>query len=152
MSLSPRIDKIEAPNTPQSDAVATRLGQKQYLHGTTYNGGIAPTVTGSTATISRAVFIPYQMQDGTWRLKFNINLGTSGGVAGGTDYSISVNGITFASSQSVTAQQLSSGTATIIYAYVDGSASTIGVRFNASVTALRYHGDVELASKPTWAY
>jgi len=53
--------RLPAP-TAYSDADATRMGLKQYLHGTSYNGGISPTVTGigSVSTILRAVFIPYQ--------------------------------------------------------------------------------------------
>ena len=45
------------------DATATQLGLKQYLHGTTYNGGIAPTVTAGSGittigTVTRALAAP----------------------------------------------------------------------------------------------
>jgi uncharacterized delta-60 repeat protein len=52
---------------------ATRLGYKKYLSGTAYNGGVVPTITGSVdGTITGAVLIPYQLQDGSWRLKGSI--------------------------------------------------------------------------------
>ena len=40
------------PVASMSDALATTLGHKQYLHGTNYNGGNAPTVSGAGATTS----------------------------------------------------------------------------------------------------
>ena len=69
MSTTPR-NLYFAP-IGMSNAEATLRGLKQYLHGTAYNGGNAPTV-GGVAGVTRGVFVPYQTQDGTWRLKFNL--------------------------------------------------------------------------------
>jgi uncharacterized delta-60 repeat protein len=56
-----------------SDIETTRLGYKKYLSGTAYNGGVVPTITGSVdGTITGAVLIPYQLQDGSWRLRGSI--------------------------------------------------------------------------------
>ena len=145
---------MPASNSNLDDATATRLGLKQYLHGTTYNGGNAPTLTtGFTSPVFvRGVFIPYQMQDGAWRLKFNVDVTHASGSSG----TFNINGVTtkqtsglnqaFAISLSTGALDFISGTgfcATNSTFYVSGSSGQI--EFIAS-------GDVELNSKPTWAY
>jgi len=145
---------MPASNSNLDDATATRLGLKQYLHGTTYNGGNAPTLTtGFTSPVFvRGVFIPYQMQDGAWRLKFNVDVTHASGGSG----TFNIDGVTtkqtsglnqaFAISLSTGSLDFISGTgfcATNSTFYVSGSSGQ--TEFIAS-------GDVELDSKPTWAY
>ena len=141
------------------DATATRLGLKQYLHGTTYNGGNAPTVTlgfggGTLTSVTRALFVPYQMQDGTWRLKFNAVLAPSStsrisvqfAVFGVVSKNVSYQAIiatTTAASQ-LTTGYATPGTGTIMVADHNGAAVTS--------TFYSFSGDIELESKPTWAY
>ena len=135
--------------TGMSDAQATRMGLKSYAHGTTYLGGIAPTVTGPSGwSVNTAIFFPYQIQDGTWRMKFTIK----GGATTTTDYSHTIVGVTYSfSGQVVTAYQrdtsvgrytvLAQTGTTTLDCYIGTTSSTIGV-----------FGDVALLSKPTWAY
>jgi hypothetical protein len=142
---------LPAYNTNLDDATATRLGLKQYLHGTAYNGGIAPTVTCPQAgfAITRATFIPYQMQDGVWRVKFNIIATFS--TATITSLVFTINGITFASIQQAVLSNFFNSLTN--YAYTNVSASTINiVTASSSDNGVKLFGDVELASKPTWAY
>ena len=144
---------LPASNSNLDDATATRLGLKQYLHGTTYNGGIAPTVTSAQAgfTVGKALFIPYQLQDGGWRVRFNMNCGFTS--ASLTSISVSTNGLVF----SATNQALSAWFAANSISprsYTNSSAGSLVVDYGPGVTSsgVVISGDVELASKPTWAY
>jgi hypothetical protein len=144
------------PNTNSGldDATATRLGLKQYLSGTAYNSGIQPTVTSSVGvwTTSRASFVPYQMQNGTWRLKFNI---AGSWTVGQSSASMTVNGVTFFFSggirQAVTINN-AGGAPQAQYAYTENTGANIFFNQGSTNTALLLSGDVELDSKPTWAY
>jgi hypothetical protein len=155
-----------AYNTNLDNATATRLGLKQYLHGTTYNGGNAPTVsyvssTGFSITNwfapgSRAVFFPYQCQDGTWRLKFNIYIKHgSTGTGSYTDLVISINGISVSFIQTIS--YLRGGNQASFYTSSTGAVNTntLYASFAAGATysvEAGFSGDVELNAKPTWAY
>jgi hypothetical protein len=134
----------------------------QYLHGGSYNGGNAPTITlsstapagGVLAAVVRSIFIPYQMNDGTWRVKFNTVIGMSSPSAR-TNLTFAVAGLTFKSlstwSQAITATELSSVVA--CQAFVDQGSNNFEIN-HVSTSAANYvfYGDVELDSKPTWAY
>lgn len=148
---------VKTLNTPadMTDAEATRLGLKQYLHGTTYNGGNAPTVAGTGATILRGAFLPYQTQDGTWRLKFNFGFTLSSATR--TNYVATINGVAAKNitsyHQSVSVNS-SGGTALNAYqGWILQNTGTLNV-YHASFTTEGYtvSGDIELESKPTWAY
>jgi hypothetical protein len=141
-----------AYNTNLDNATATRLGLKQYLHGTAYNGGVAPTVGGSGVTPLRGSFVPYQTQDGTWRMRFNISV-THSGMTGGSSYSISINGATFIATYNQAFTAISGAAAPYTCSgntATDSSNLTIYPATNA--TFAQMSGDVELKSKPTWAY
>lgn len=139
------------------DGTATQLGLKQYLHGTTYNGGNAPTVTSAQAGfgIDKAVFLPYQLQNGTWRLKFNIAAFFTSFT--GTSLVLNVAGITSVTTsnvnQSITAST-SSGTAICpMSAYVIFNTNTFSAYFSSfTLSKIFMSGDIELSAKPTWAY
>ena len=135
------------------DATATRLGLKTYSHGTTYNGGVAPTVTSSSSGTwanTRSTFTPYQVQDGTWRLRFNI-VGSFSGTSSGQFADVNVNGIAISNEQAI---------ATFLNSVASSGAKVYGTNSFRSFLAtastydrgVYYSGDVELASKPTWAY
>jgi hypothetical protein len=147
-----------AYNTNLDNATATRLGLKQYLHGATYNGGSAPTITyysggGSLSSVERGRFVPKQLQDGTWVLDFNIAVTFSSATRTGAE--ISINGA------------VAKNTANFfqaVYSFV-GSSLTVGGSYvtpntgriaigHASGTSTTYFwsGSIELESKPTWAY
>jgi hypothetical protein len=147
---------LPATNANLDDATATRLGLKQYLHGTTYNGGNAPTITCSQAgfAVVRGVFIPYQTQDGAWRLKFNmVGTFTSATLTG---IIFVVAGITIKNTtnffQGISATPYS-GLAAIYQQYVNPNTANFNCSFASSSQAgCIFSGDIELDSKPTWAY
>jgi len=58
--------------TSMGNLQATALGVKVYSAGTSYNGGIVPTVSSTQTAPPSADLIPYQTQSGSWRLKGNI--------------------------------------------------------------------------------
>ena len=133
----------------------TKLGFMKYLHGVSYNGGIAPTVTlsaggGTLTTVNRAVFIPYQLADGIWRIKFNLNVTISS--LSRTIITLAVNGITSISvSQCVTG--FISGSGVSPRSSLAISTNTFSAEFSATTTdQILLSGDVELNAKPTWAY
>lgn len=133
--------------TSQGNSAATALGQKVYQHGTTYNNSIAPTITGPAGiTIVGSQFVPYQVQTGGWRLRYNIDITyTSNTVA-----DLTINGVTFAAfDQAGSAYAGASSTTT---SRANSGLSTILLRSNPASVAANASGDVALASKPTWAY
>jgi hypothetical protein len=146
---------LPASNSNLDDATATRLGLKQYVHGTAYNGGIAPTLTSAQAgfSVAWATFIPYQMQDGGWRLKFSFRVGfTSASV---TAVNVALSGITFpATFDFFTGYFL--GSSQILRGVIDspGSVPSFSLASTVATTAVGIGtaGDVALSSKPTWAY
>lgn len=147
--------RLPAPSA-YSDAEATRMGLKQYLHGTAYNGGFSPNLSlfsgSGTLSIIRGLFIPYQMQDGTWRLRFNVNNTTS---LSNTTITIAINGVTFKNISSYQqAISVMGGTTSPFTANGSVGANTNYMTcFSTSgQTEFRWSGDVELESKPTWAY
>ncbi len=142
--------------TAMTDAVATSLGLKQYVSGTNYNGGISPTITATNWTTTRGVFVPSQMQDGSWRLKFNFRGSrTTGSIS---NYLITVNGVTFKNVANFL-QAVSFGLGNLAadssvgWGCANPNAATIQLFFTSNdPTYALVSGDVELESKPTWAY
>lgn len=137
------------------NATATQLGLKQYLHGTTYNGGIAPTVTSSQAglIVDRAVFIPYQTQDGAWRLKCNVATRFTSATV--TSVTTTVNGITSKNisniNQAISVIFQNSGTLSQSYIASNTNNFVTGVA-SSTQTGVAFYADIELNAKPTWAY
>lgn len=131
------------------NASATRLGLKEYLHGTTYNGGNAPTITGQAgfAADSRCVFIPYQMQSGTWRMRFNVRFSQTSG----TTSDITIAGVTFNKVAPVVLSGNNLAAASYAGRTTDATGSIV-LRSSSAETTFSASGDVELSSKPNWAY
>lgn len=139
--------------TALDDATATRLGLKVYQHGTTYNGGNAPTVSGVNVTsVTRAVFIPYQMADGTWRMKLQLRV-TSSAVQTNI---LNINGITTKNvtswEQVVAMSQLGGASTPMSIAGFTPNSNTLTLAVTTTSTLWGVSGDIELESKPTWAY
>lgn len=139
--------------TQMTNEQATAMGFKTYLHGTTYNGGNAPTITlssgGGTLTSAVGRFIPYQVQDGSWRLKFNINAELSS--TSRTSAVLAIAGITTTS----TAYAVSGINFALVsqYAYAPASNNVVNCTHSSTTTQFyEFSGDIPLASKPTWAY
>ena len=138
-----------ALNTELDNVTATRLGLKQYLHGTTYNGGNAPTVSGATvSSVSYGTFVPYQLHDATWRMKFNIELTSTASA----NIQPSINGVTtVAYKQAISTHSDLGVSATLCYALA--SSSQIRMTHSTATSSITcFSGDIALASKPTWAY
>jgi hypothetical protein len=143
------------------DVAATRMGLKSYSHGTTYNGGNAPTVTlvgggGTLTAVQKAMFMPYQLQSGDWRCRFNITIEVSS--TSRTFIQLSINGMTFSNIGGAGPGQAISGGSNAAgafdrYSAAQRNASTVIFAHDSVVTdEYMFSGDVELASKPTWAY
>jgi hypothetical protein len=144
--IQPRMDDIHA----------TQLGLKTYAHGTTYNGGNAPTITSNLAGLSviRSCFQPYQDQAGVWFLRFTFVANVTSGSRGGGTFTIA--GLTFKNTtdytQAVTAAENTFGV--YCQGYVSANTGTVNVSHGTATTA-RYQfqaGCLELESKPSWAY
>ena len=149
---------MPASNANLDDATATRLGLKQYLHGTTYNGGNAPTLTlfsggGSLNSVSYSSFRPYQCQDGSWRMNFSFNVILD--VQTRTGASIAVAGVTTIATgdQPVNGGSLNAGASLTLSPYFVLSSSRIACQHSSvSTNVYGFAGDIALVSKPSWAY
>jgi len=136
--------------TAMSNSEATRLGLKAYAHGTSYNNSIAPTIT-TVSSIDFSAFLPYQIQDGSWRMKFNIVANVTSNTR--SDYTLTINGVTFYNGAGQVASGFAGGLAAGIRSVCNSNASTItSSHASATTDGYRISGDVALASKPTWAY
>jgi hypothetical protein len=119
---------------------------KQYL-----GDGTDFTVTGTNWTTTRAVAIPYQTADGSWKLWFQIYGGISVAVASIT---LTISGVTFKTGTfGVTpSYQLSGGATYTLFARANSATGTLSLQYSAAtVDSLIVFGDVELDSKPTFA-
>lgn len=132
--------------TDLEDGRAAELGLKQYLDSNVSSGAVTlSTDAAATVTWYRGVFIPYKMQDGTWRLRFTIRF-NHGSDAG---FDVTISGVTF--------KNVSNFLQAVATADIDGraranpNASTITVLYGTATTLTGLSGDVELESKPTWA-
>jgi hypothetical protein len=141
-----------------TNTTATRMGLKSYILGTAYNGGNTCTVTGTNWTTVRGVVIPYQVQDGTWRLKFNFNGTFSSGSA--ATIALTISNVSFKNTanyfQVVCANQVVSNP-TALSGYTNPGTGQITVNMLTSQTLSTgtwgCSGDVELDAKPTsWIY
>jgi hypothetical protein len=141
---------LPATNAELDDVTATRLGLKQYAHGTTYNGGNAPTVTCSanSPVIAYSSFIPYQMQDGRWRMRFNLKF-TS---APSTVFGFAVAGISIPVTQAYwTIGDLGTPDFATGAGFVDTNNNFYSTQAGGTTRVMSF-GDIELSAKPTWAY
>jgi len=148
---------MPATNSSLDNAAATRLGLKAYAHGTTYNGGAAPTITltgggGTLSSIPFSAFIPYQMQDGSWRMRLNFTASLSS--AARTSAQFGINGVTYLNSGTRHAMTGLNNQASAIGGAegIAGASTTILYFASATITSCSISGDVPLDSKPTWAY
>lgn len=135
--------------TGMSDAVATMMGLKRYVHGTTYFNGIAPTITATASGLSVGVnsMIPYQMQDGTWRLKGNIAVTFSSNTTG----DLFIAGIDLpANAQPFAINELLNSVNNNYFG--GGPGNQLVIRYGSAKTSNEISFDVALASKPTWAF
>jgi len=141
------------------DVLATQLGYKVYQHGTSYNSGVAPNITmtgggGTLSSVVRSAFVPYMVQDGTWRLSISFVVTVSSTAR--TAATFAINAVTFKNTSSwnqpLWAQNYDGSVGTL-YAFAATNTSNVQVNHaSATTTAYGFTGDVELNSKPSWAY
>jgi hypothetical protein len=139
------------PVTSMSNALATQLGLKQYTTGVTYNNSTQVTFSSTPAgwSLIYAYFVPYQMQDGTWRCRGNVSASWTSTATPG----VAINIEALSNGQPAYA---SAGT-TPAYSYgfitrTGSQASNMEWRFGASQTSGTWAADFALNAKPTWAY
>lgn len=141
--------------TGLTDSQATALGMKQYVAGNTYANGVTFNITSAAAgfSLTRFVAIPYQLSDGTWRMKYNGMVQYSSDSA---EKVFTCTGVTTKNIspyyQIVNVAFLDGVQANVKYGYWDFNASTFRIRSVAAETYAIVQGDIELESKPTWAY
>lgn len=156
-AIQTQINNIFDP-TSYSDTRATAIGAKEYNHGTTYNGGIAPTVTSSVAglTIAKASFYPREDQAGQWYVRFEIQGDYS--LNSHATATLSVNGLTFANEGNngwpCSFLQGNDNTTYNVFTYAGRNTSSIIYRMNTSISGLSFAiaGWAKLSGKPSWAY
>jgi hypothetical protein len=141
------------PPTSIEDVKATQMGLKSYAHGTTYNGGNAPTIAlssggGTLTSVDYSAFIPYQMQNGTWRLKGSFT--TTMSSTARTEAVFTVNGITMTATQAIDGSPSPGAAVQRMRAYSTNNFAIAHV--SVSSTSYYISFDVELTAKPTWAY
>jgi hypothetical protein len=115
------------------------------------------TVTGTYWTTTRAIGIPYQLSDGTWRLKFNI-AGYNTGLTS-DNFVLLISGILSTVAHQAVAvfdsNILSKAADQYCTSRVSLSSNELAITCSSSFN-LNYnwslYGDIELASRPTWAY
>jgi hypothetical protein len=143
-----------------SNEDATQLGYKVYLadksggaNDIAYNGGNKATISTSTGSMSQvylAYLIPYQVQDKSWRLKFNVTVELS---SASRDYGrVSIAGVSYVSAN---IQAISVWCDPGICAGYSGLSTTLMLTCgHATATTTRYMftGDIAIDGKPNWAY
>lgn len=144
---------MPASHANLDNAAATRLGLKAYYHGTNYNGGVAPTISGAANLVNiRSFFIPKQMQDGTWMVDATVVFSLDSGSR--SSYGVTVNGVVTKNVSSFLQAGGGTGSGDIVVGVRSAANSAVFTIIHASATtdAYRVHFNFECESKPTWAY
>lgn len=147
-SLPTRMDVQETP-TAMSDVLATKLGLKVYRGGSTYNGGV--TIAGVGATFGGDnYFIPYQVQDGSWRCLMMLH-GSGFGVVNNLGYTIV--GISVTDTQAVPmGSVIQTGVADAILVFSRVAVSGFTMVTSGNMNQFFGTADIALSAKPSWAY
>ena len=149
------------PPTLMNDSLATSLGHKTYTHTGSYNGGNIPTLGTDVGSISNAVtrLVPYQMQNGTWRLRYTISAVLTASAGQGN---LTINSVVGVASLNQAGGAHMGGAATDGHGthffqpggnftwFLPGAASNPVHTLTTGNPIIS--GDVELSSKPNWAY
>ena len=140
--IDSEVSDLKDPTALDNEA-ATRLGLKTYDISSYLNLNIG-------GTVSLAEAIPYQMQDGGWRLRLNIVIT---GTSSTTIHDLSINGVRWGG----TAFQSGSASGNAAGGYSQTSSVNVDpasfvVRYSSNVNNTRVSGDFKLSQKPTWAY
>lgn len=147
---------VPSSNANLDDPSATRLGLKEYAHGTTYNGGIAPTITltaggGSLSSIPYSGFTPKQMQDGSWQCHVMFIALVSS--TSRTSATFTINGLVFKNANDQSAPGYSDDGRLINSVKAQSNASTVVFKHDSGTsTYYSLTATLKCESKPTWAY
>lgn len=127
-----------------------------YRVGVVYNGVLLAVTNvsglGAFTVVTDSGFIPYQTYDNSWHLRFYLQLSATTNVSSGT---FAIAGVVFRGTgmggfnQAVAAAGVS-GPA-VASGYTTATTGNINLVSTAGETVWSVSGDVELASKPTWA-
>lgn len=136
------------PVTSMTLGLATTLGLKEYVAGV--DAGVTFSSTPAGWALSRAVFVPYKMVGGQWRLRFNI----TASVTAATLINVTCDGVIFYQ-QTNAADRIPISASAGVSAYVEASvirnSGTIQLGSGANTVRFQVSGDVELDSAPSWA-
>jgi hypothetical protein len=145
------------------DATATQLGLKQYLYATdsgnnptspTYSGGLRPSLSSVGRAgfwTERATFVPYQTQDGAWRMRFNFRVSFTGTSI--TALNVAINGVLGIAGVVQSASGFFGGNQIAVRTFMQSDSSMIfDTQAAVTTSAANCSGDIELNAKPTWAY
>ena len=140
--------------TGMSDATATMLGLKSYSAGTAYNGGGTPTFSTTPAgfVLLFSQFMPYQMQDGKWRLRMSLSYNATS--ATNLDLFLNVGLLSTLTSSYALYAAPTSGIVPVMseIGYASSVLSQIIARTASACNGANISGDIALDIKPTWAY
>jgi hypothetical protein len=148
--------------THMTNEGATKAGYKQYLcdesggsNDIAYNNGIKATLSGTNLdSVFRCALIPYQMQGGEWRLRLNVRMDYT---SSSTSQNFTVNGTTVKNVagyyQSCTGSRTGPPPYDVHGGPTPGGADLNGTYYGAAAfDEMGVTCDIELDSKPTWAY
>jgi len=110
------------------------------------------TITATNLSSYIHSMVAYADSDDNWRLKFNMELDFSDTVASRSD--IKISGATFATRiglQALIVTAESTATADDARGFIVGSTNSIVMECDVTRNGCEISGDIELASKPTWA-
>ena len=143
--------------TSMTDSDATALGYKVYKAGVSYNGGNSFTfsATGTSGVGYDADFIPYQTQDGDWRLRGNFYYSyTSGGLNYIAILCTNILAKNIANMYYAVAVDIYSGaTAQACKGRIQGGWNGFELwSYNTAANKWYVSFDIALDSKPNWAY
>ena len=140
--------------TSMTNAEATRLGLKSYSAGTAYNGGGTPTFSTTPAgfVLLFSQFMPYQMQDGKWRLRMSFSYNATS--ATNLDLFLNVGLVSTHTSGYALYAAPTSGIVPVMseIGYVSSVLSQIIARTASACNGANISGDFALDIKPTWAW
>jgi hypothetical protein len=160
-SLYSSVELIALQASPTTEAhwkVDFSYNRFTYVSGTTYFGGGSPTFGGSGISSSVAgYFTPYQALDGTWRVTFNGMVNRTSGSSIVTQ-TVTVSQLVF-KNVSGFRQAFACGATNLSseanwgFGYAEANTSNLVMLFSSN-NPLTYFfsGDVQLESKPGWAY
>lgn len=154
-----RFNKNNDPSF-MTDAEATRLGLRIYHVNGTYNGGVTIVAGGnrnpSFPTSNRSHLIPFQVNDGSWMLKFRLYWNTNPGTDTSTVLTltdVSTVGLNTGGQYVYGATQIDQVNDHGASHVGDADLATFQIAYpSSSEDTFAMAGEIMLERKPNWAY